>query len=317
MKSLSECEVRSALPPHLLFEEVRQFISGPSWRSATADGTEDVAADPANDADAASSTDPWRPAFKAGRLGMSAGLRLRPYSEGHYVTVYWDNPSVQPTVVESTWLTYMRTAALLLLGPWASSTSHSESSIVVYGRGRLGIAVLELATAVLPGASLTSWAPSDRNRPRVDALDNVACVTGHAPPVATVTVFATSAATLLPLTPSAHRSCTWLCFGGPLKSSAAQLPDALIAHRDHWTDEPLRCRTLQLSPRARSLAELVDSPRSARFNARNPLGPSSRDGHVVWVCGGGPIDVHLAQAAIKRSSMVAVSEDDLTYGDRE
>jgi hypothetical protein len=284
MKSLSESQVRAALQPADVFAEVRRFLAGPVWRSAVAEGREDVAplaGDPV-----------WRPAVKAGRCGDAVGLRLRPYDEGGYLTLCWDRPAAEPVAVEATWLTYMRTAAILLLGPWFDS--QPDEHLVVLGRGRLGIAVLAMALAVLPHARLASWAPSERRRHAAEALGSVQCHSGSEPPEATLAVFATSARGPIPLSEHWIEQSRWLCYGGPSALGRRQLGEACRT-RIEWADDPACCAAAGLSEASQPLAQLEGSRRL----------PSAR--HVLWACGGGPVDAHLARAAINAHHMSGVS----------
>lgn len=274
---LTEDDVRRTLPPGALFEMVGGLVLRHELESPFA---------------AEASLTNISLAAKAGVVDSQGfGLKIRAGAEGRYLTVAWPVADGDAyAVVESSYLTYFRTAALLLLLPWKRHLRVAR--ILVLGTGRLGSAAILLARTLYPDSEVSSWSPSGRLPSDHWGLGTTLDVTVWQPPngkgerfdLVLSCVPSCDPSLLEPVTP------TYVGVGGAVNRGRTSLPahwvrDSSLCCADAPTHARERCgdvRALGLSP----LVPLVDALR---------IKPSPRPGPVItFVCGTGGIDVALA-----------------------
>lgn len=265
MKLIDEDTIAHHYSPTGIFCDTQRFLSQSHWHDA------DIA-------DGASAP----PVVKIGYLdNVAASYRIRLDAEPpRYVTLVTVRPD-RPLLVASTYLTYQRTAALLLSAPWLAR-SHGRRVLVV-GAGRLGSAIAKMAAGIFTESSVSVF--SRRPRPAITRSGARIVSTISATDRFDIVVTATNSK--LPLTselPLAH--ARWLVVGGSSRN-AVEIRNVPLKPRRQYSDSPLNAKF-------RGLLDHPDSlPRPTA--ATVPDVPS-----VVIVCGGGGVDGYLAECCWNR-----------------
>lgn len=259
MKSVTNDQAREILPPASVFDLVIKWLGTDAGN--VPNGGIELAA-------------PLSPVVaKVGEHGAVAGARLRfSRADNPYVTVvrYADGGLA---AVESTYLTYARTAALAVVGPWVDRDNW-DGHVLVCGGGRLAAALNSVIRPMF-GHLPDIWLRGSTGRQVTQQLAT-----------STAVVFtATSAREPLPIFASLKSPPRWIVLSGSVRS-AKNLeagPDSLI-ERANWSDVPWIAEKRNIMRSARALSSLV----------RGETFPDSGGQNAV-ICGGGPIDVMLAE----------------------
>ncbi len=226
---------------------------------------------------------------RSGFVGHDAfGMKIRAGAEGRYLTLVWDGDGHLDAVVESTYLTYLRTAALLMLVPYLHGVSVSR--ILIMGTGRVGSACCSVANIWYPAAQVYVWSRS-ADLPRVGwpGLDRsaVRIWTGATIRQTDFDIVTTCTPAREPL-PLRHLRPRYVGVAGAVRPDRRELPD-------QW---PRQAAQLCSDLPARAIVtcgDLIGMPTVAVRSlgeARVMAGSC-----ITFVCGNGAIDTHLAWRA--------------------
>jgi hypothetical protein len=259
VRYIDESTVARRVSPEEVFRDTQEYLAQAEWQ------------DPPSPDHAVQS-----PRVKTGyHRGRPAAYRIRlDDAPARYLTVLADR-SGPYAAVAATHLTYHRTAALLLTGPWRASLR--TPSILVVGAGRLGNATAQLAGSVFPGSRVCLYArspgPPHRYPRHVEVLSGV--LDSDFDVVVTATSSTDPLGDQVPLA-----RARWLVVGGDVRTGA-EIRGVPLAGRRQLTDHP---------DNARGRA-LLDHPCALSAEAKRPLPdvPS-----VIVICGGAGIDGYLA-----------------------
>jgi hypothetical protein len=219
--------------------------------------------------------------------GAGFGVKVRVGAEGTYLSLAWDDSRHLVGVVESTYLTYARTAAALLLPP--TELGARVHRVLVMGSGPLAQACALLARDLHPDAQIQLWSRTRREgrhdwRDVVDGWwDPVACTTASFDLVVTCT----RADAPLPLDAVDAR---YVSVGGAVDGRRREVPSSLLrtacrAYADDATQAAQRCRDVDWLPAhctVRPFSELAPA-------ATEPDGCT-----LTFVCASGGYDALLA-----------------------
>lgn len=225
--------------------------------------------------------------------GLGYGARFHYRGNSPYTTMVWDEEDTFVATVESTYLTYFRTAALLLLFPWV--TKMPVDRVLVMGAGKLGSACAAFICLLYPDAELWVWS---RTRQTLHPLwpeggtEERGEVRWWVPSSDQqhfdLILTCTCAQTPLPLD---HVSASYIGIGGAVNGARRELPPRLVmAARHIYADDPQRahthCGDLQ--------GILLSSIQAVGEGVKNP---GRREGtRLSAVCGIGAIDIGVALA---------------------
>jgi ornithine cyclodeaminase/alanine dehydrogenase-like protein (mu-crystallin family) len=235
---------------------------------------------------------------KAGFVGTDAfGVKIRAGQEGRYLTVVWGDGGRLRGIVESAYLTYLRTAALMMALPARHGVPVAR--MLVLGTGRLGSACCLVAQHLYPDGEIWTWSPSGSG-PRVIWPGLDAARTRRWPPEAgglgdfDLVVTATHATEPLPLDGVRAR---YIGVGGACRPTRRELPREMVTWADQLcSDAPTiagqTCGDLQ-GLDARELGPI----RSFRETA--PVAGTT----ITLVCGTGAVDAGLALAVCDRAAV--------------
>jgi hypothetical protein len=269
MRYVDESAVAAHLSPAQIFRHTQGYLTQTEWRDSPR-------------ADSSSES----PRVKVGYRGeQPAAYRLR-LDDGpaRFLTVLGaGGPPV--AAVSSTYLTYQRTAALLLTAPWLASAD-GNVSILVVGGGPLGWATARMAVAVFdrPGVHLYAQSGGPRTGPEEGIEIISRCPDGSRfDVVITATTSTRSLADQVPL-----ESARWLIVGGSARTGA-EVADVPLGGRRQFSDNPANARSRRLLDDPSALLTVAALDRTDE--------PS-----VVVICGGGGIDGYLAAECIQKNS---------------
>lgn len=231
---------------------------------------------------------------RSGFVGRDAfGIKVRAGAEGRYLTLVWDGDGHLGTVVESAYLTYLRTAALLMLVPHLHGVSVAR--MLIMGTGRLGSACCSVASVWYPAAQVYVWSRS-ADLPRVGwpGLDRsaVRIWAGRALRETDFDIITTCTPAREPL-PLRHVRSRYVGVAGAVRPDRRELPD-------QWPRQAAQlCSDLPARAVATcgDLAELPAAAVRSLSEARVTAGSC-----ITFVCGNGAIDTHLAWNAWSRVS---------------
>jgi hypothetical protein len=286
VRYVDEAGVAARLPPHEVFRLIQRYLAQREWSDAPA---ADTAAEP--------------PVIKTGyRHGTPAAYRLRLDGEPpRYLTILAGTGTATgdgagtgafdghgPAAVAATYLTYQRTAALLLAAPWLALAGR-RADVLVVGGGRLGRAAAAMAAAVLEGARVRWLVRSPAAVAAAGVPDRVELTGRCAGPF---DVLVTATGSTRPLAGEVPlRTARWLVVGGSVRTGA-EIRGVPLAGRRQYADNPGNAH-------ARGL---LDAPRElpAGPTAGSAVGSSLADEpSVVVVCGGGGVDGFLAAELLR------------------
>jgi hypothetical protein len=269
VRFIDEPAVRARLRSAEVFGLTQEYLAQREW-------------DDAPFADESASPPPVKIGYHRGRP-VAYRLRLDD-APPRYVTVLGEHGR-PPAAVAATYLTYQRTAALLLTGPWQAA-GRRVGSVLVVGAGRLGRSTAALAGELFTGARVMLYERSARRPGRtptgVELISSCATDSRF-----DVVITATSSASSLVDDVPLHLA-RWLVVGGSARTGA-EVRGVPLGGRRQYADNPLNAR-------ARGL--LDDPVRLAASPGRLADEPS-----VVFVCGGGGVDGYLAAECLRRNSM--------------
>lgn len=224
--------------------------------------------------------------------GGGFGLKVRAGVEGNYLTVAWDGRRALAGLVESTYLTYCRTAAALLLP--ATELASSVREVLVMGGGRLGQACALLARDLHPDARIRLWSRTS-GRPVgecAQAVDGWWTPDPGRPARFDLVVTCTRSPVPLPLETV---ESAFVSVGGAVAGRRRELPDNLlrgvaVVYADDPAEVLLRCGDLDAlghGPAVEPLGDLVHGAGSAAGRT------------LTFVCGSGGYDVLLAEHVLR------------------
>lgn len=231
--------------------------------------------------------------------GGGFGLKVRAGAEGNYFSVAWNVDRRLMGLVESSYLTYCRTAAALLLPP--TELSPTLNDVLILGSGPLGQATALLARDLHPESRIVLWSRTHRTLSREldDKLDGWWVPDQRRVEHFDVVVTCTRSPVPLPLdgVDASYVSVGGAVDGRRRELSGNLLHDVSVVYADDPDQAARRCRDL----------DAVDNPPSIL-----PLGslvseqqrPAGRI--LTVVCGSGGYDVLLANHVL----MLVSSEEE-------
>ncbi len=225
---------------------------------------------------------------KIGKVkGAGFGVKVRAGSEGRYLSIAWDNGCRLIGVVESSYLTYCRTAAALVLP--VAELSSTLTRVLIMGSGRLGQACALLVRDLYPLAIIQLWSPSSRDLTSECAgvLDGWWTPDARRDDEFDLLLTCTRSPEPLPLDTV---NCSYVGVGGAVDGRRRELSGNLLRevgaiYADDPDEAALRCRDLDglaKRTRVRPLSDLAAPSRA-------PVGRT-----LTFVCGSGGYDALLA-----------------------
>jgi ornithine cyclodeaminase/alanine dehydrogenase-like protein (mu-crystallin family) len=239
--------------------------------------------------------------------GGAFGVKVRAGAEGNYLTVAWDGRRALAGLVESSYLTYCRTAAALLLP--ATELGSPVGEVLVMGGGRLGQACALLARDLHPDARIHLWSrtPGRLGGECGQAVDG--WWTPDRGRSARFDLVVTCTRSPVPL-PLETVESAFVSVGGAVAGRRRELPDNLLRGVGAiYADDPdqvrLRCGDLDAlahGPAVEPLGDLVHG-----------TGPAAGR-TLTFVCGSGGYDVLLAEHVLR---LTACGSERSTSQERE
>jgi ornithine cyclodeaminase/alanine dehydrogenase-like protein (mu-crystallin family) len=233
---------------------------------------------------------------KAGFIGHDAfGVKIRAGQEGRYLTAVWRGGGRLCGVVESAYLAYLRTAALMMVLPARHGVPVGR--ILVLGTGRLGSACCLIAEQLYVGAEVWVWSPSGGG-PRVawPGLDVASARFWQPGPnrddAFDLVVTATRATEPLPL---AGVSARYIGVGGACRPNRRELPQALVTSAVQLCSDAPALAPQVCGDLVGLAGQPIGSIRS--FRETTPVPGST----IAFICGSGAIDAGLALAVCDRA----------------
>lgn len=224
----------------------------------------------------------------------SFGMKVRAGYEGNYYTFTWDYTGQITGVVQSNYLTYFRTASLLMHYP-NLHFNDSEIKILIMGSGRLGLACLSLAQHLFPKSRIFLWNRSPKPKLEHWKLyidDSKIHYCDYPNGFFDIILTCTNSSQPLPLQDCSYR---YIGVGGAVNENRKEIPRELLDNDSiiKFSDQPERARE-----------KCGDITNEDKVNLMKEVVTDKYKVVSAFICGSGDIDVGIVTKILENERRI-------------